>query len=130
MPRTEARYSLIAWWQRIGWPACVGGDGDFVFPQAGAGNVVAVLHPHQRVHGDAERLLDPQGHFGGQLRAFVQQRRQRRPGHAQRLGGVRYGEAQGLHNLALYEPAGVGGGFHADWWGQRGSPVLGAAYSF
>ena len=29
------------------------------FPLAGLGNVIAVLHPHQRIHGYPERLFDP-----------------------------------------------------------------------
>ena len=40
-----------------------GGDVDLPFPLAGLSNVIAVLHPHERVHRHAESLFDPECHF-------------------------------------------------------------------
>src|SRR3546814_11017998 len=54
--------------------AAVRGDVDLAFPLAGLCGVVAVLHPHQRVHRYAKRLLDPQPHLRPQVRALVAQR--------------------------------------------------------
>src|SRR3546814_4814071 len=49
--------------------AAVRGDVDLAFPLAGLCGVVAVLHPHQRVHRYAKRLLDPQPHLRRQVRS-------------------------------------------------------------
>src|SRR5882724_12649539 len=77
-------------------------------------NVVTVLHTHQRIHGNTERLLDAQRHFRRQRRTLIQQRRKSGTGYAERLSGVRHREVQRLDNLALHEPAGMSGIFHAD----------------
>ena len=45
------------------------------------GDVVAALHPHQRIHGNAERLFDPQGHFWRKVRSPVQKLGQSRSRH-------------------------------------------------
>ena len=43
--------------------ALEGRDLDLPFPLACLGDVVAVLHPHERIHRDAEGLLNTQRHF-------------------------------------------------------------------
>ena len=50
---------------------------DITFPHAGPGDVVAGLHPHQRIHRHAEWLLDPERHFRRETRALVEKRGQR-----------------------------------------------------
>lgn len=40
---------------------------DFLLPAARPCNVIVGLHLHQRIHFDAERLFDPQGHAAGQV---------------------------------------------------------------
>jgi hypothetical protein len=43
------------------------------------GEIEGKLHPHQMVHLGAERLFDPESHFGRQSRPLVQQVRERLP---------------------------------------------------
>lgn len=73
--------------------------GDLADLLAGLGDVVGVLHPHQRLHRGAERLLDADGHFDGEGLPLVEERRQSWPGHAQHLGGLLHGQAQLLDDL-------------------------------
>ena len=87
---------------------------DLAFSLSCLGDVVAVLHSHEGVHGDAEGLFDAQGHFWGEGGAFVEKGGEGRAGDAEDAGGVGYREVVGLDDLVLHEAAGVGGVLHAD----------------
>ena len=89
-------------------------DVDLAFTLSRLGDVVAVLHAHEGIHGDAEGLFDAQGHFRGEGGAFVEQRGESRAGDAEDAGGVRHGETVGVDDLVLDEAARVGGVLHAD----------------
>ena len=51
---------------------------DITFPLAGLGDVIAVLHPHQRIHGHAKCFLDPERHHRREMYPLIEQRGQRR----------------------------------------------------
>lgn len=91
-----------------------GRDVDLPFPFAGLGNVIAVLHPHERIHRHAESLFDSERHFRRKMRALVQDGRQCCPRNTENLRRARHRKAKRLDDLTLDKAAGVGGIFHTD----------------
>jgi glutamate-5-semialdehyde dehydrogenase len=87
-------------------------DLDFALAAVGLGDVMAVLHPHERFHRNAECLFDPDRHIRREGRALVQKGREGRPRYAENPRSVRHRQPHGLDDLGLYKPAGMGGIFH------------------
>ena len=85
---------------------------DVAFPFAGLSNVVAGLHPQQRIHRHAEHLLDPERHFRREFRPLVEKRGQRRARDPQHPRGPGHRQSHRLDDLALHEPARVGRVLH------------------
>lgn len=81
------------------------------FPLAFArlGNVVAILHPHERIHRDAESLFEPQRHFRRKRRALVDQGAEGGAGYVEDAGGARYRQPERVNNFALHGAARMGG---------------------
>jgi len=78
-----------------------------LLPLARRGNLIRRLHPHQRIHPHAERLLDPQRHVSRQPRLPIQQTGQRGPRNPQRRRCRRYRQPVRLNNLRLDKRARV-----------------------
>ena len=56
----------------------IGQNLDLALAGTGLGDVVGRLHPQERVHADAEGLLQTQGHFGREGSPRIEQRRRAR----------------------------------------------------
>ena len=82
-------------------------DGASALP--GASDVIGRLHPHERVHLDAEGLFDAQGHVAGKVGVAVEQVRQGRPGDAKNLGGRFYRKTFRGNDLRSDKSPGCGG---------------------
>lgn len=77
-------------------PEVAGGCNVSAVPIAPLCDVVGILHPHEGVHIDAERLLEAQGHFAGEIGFGVWETGKRWAGYAKNLRRIRHGKTVSL----------------------------------
>ena len=74
-------------------------------PASSSDDVPGILHPHQGIHIDSERLLESQGHFPGKVGSGVQQTGKGWTGYVKNSRGLGHGKAVSVNDFCPQKAA-------------------------